>query len=81
MIEDSTEVATSTGTELKLRGPQKQVRIHEANSRVYWAGAVMPENHEKSEVILDRQTDKVNYRVALTRLKIFGSVLSFEFLS
>ena len=25
----------------------KQVRIHEANSRVYWAGAVMPENHEK----------------------------------
>ena len=34
----------------------------------------MPENHEKSEVIsdrpTDRQTDIVNYRVALTRLKI-----------
>ena len=34
----------------------------------------MPENHEKSEVISDRQTDRqtdiVNYRVALTRLKI-----------
>ena len=33
----------------------------------------MPQNHEKSEVIsdrpTDRQTDIVNYRVALTRLK------------
>ena len=31
------------------RTEEKQVRIHEANSRVYWAGAVMPENHEKNE--------------------------------
>ena len=29
----------------------KQVRIHKANSRVYWAGAVMPENHEKNEIL------------------------------
>ena len=29
----------------------------------------MPENHEKSEVISDRPTDIVNYRVACTRLK------------
>ena len=27
-----------------------------------WAGAVMPENHEKSEVISDRPTNIVNYR-------------------
>ena len=29
----------------------------------------MPKNHEKSEVISDRPTDMVNYRVACTRLK------------
>ena len=36
----------------------------------------MPENHEKSEVISDRPTDIVNYRLALTRLKtkIYGSL-------
>ena len=27
-----------------------------------WAGAVMPENHEKSEEISDRPTNIVNYR-------------------
>ena len=36
----------------------------------------MPENHEKSEVISDRLTDRqtgiVNYRVALTRLKMLN---------
>ena len=54
----------------------KQVCIHESTVAWDWAGAVMPENHEKSEVIsdrptdrqTDRQTDIVNYRVALTRL-------------
>ena len=29
-----------------------------AQSREDWAGAVMPENHEKSEVISDRPTDR-----------------------
>ena len=36
---------------------KKQVRIHESTVACDWAGAVMPENHEKSEVISDRQTD------------------------
>ena len=31
----------------RWRDTDQQVRIHEANSRVYWAAAVMPENHEK----------------------------------
>ena len=34
----------------------------------------MPENHEKSEVISDRPTAIVNYRVACTRLKTKESI-------
>ena len=34
----------------KVNEEEEQVRIHEANSRVYWAGAVVPENHEKNEI-------------------------------
>ena len=37
---------------------EKQVRIHESTVACDWAGAVMPENHEKSEVISDRPTDR-----------------------
>ena len=61
----------------KKKMEKRKKRKTEENKFVYtteqscdWAGAVMPENHEKSEVISDRPTDMVNYRVACTRLKI-----------
>ena len=57
-----------SSTEL-YRQSKKQVCIHDWTVACDWAGAVMPENHEKSEVISDRPTDMVNYRVAYTRLK------------
>ena len=48
----------------------KDYRSIDTNKFVYtkltvacdWAGAVMPENHEKSEVISDWPTNIVNYR-------------------
>ena len=32
---------------LKMKKDRKQVRIHESTVACDWAGAVMPENHEK----------------------------------
>ena len=40
------------------RPKREQVRIHESTVACDWAGAVMPENYEKSEVISDRPTDR-----------------------
>ena len=50
----------------------KQVRIHEANSRVFWAGAVMPENHEKNEIL-----DILDIFENLTFLKILDIFENF----
>ena len=56
----------------KDRHWEKQVRIHEANSRVYWPGAVMPENHEKNEIL-----DILDIFENLTFLKILDIFENF----
>ena len=34
-----------------MKFKKKQVRIHESTVACDWAGAVMPENHEKNEIL------------------------------
>ena len=43
-----------------IENKKKQVRIHDWTVACDWAGAVMPENHEKSEVISDGPTHRHN---------------------
>ena len=43
--------AKKNGVKREGRGETKQVRIHESTVACDWAGAVMPENHEKNEIL------------------------------